>query len=284
MGWLLYMYSQLLIAKIMDVRWQQWFRIIDSLRNYVSLLWMCLELLLLLIEIDSLWLNLTQHGGTHLVWTWQDWQVHVALESMGGGGSVWPFLMGGVILSDYYPIPLNPHTLPSSLPFTSSLHSLSSPFPSPPPFTPSLHSLSSPFPSLPPLIPSLHSLSSPFPSPPPFTPSLHLSLHPLLPQVESTPYSNAGVRPIDNSRSDMTLASLPEGFYSGSALHKDGSLLSVWFQVRMYVCTMDLLHQTALLTVLHHMQSAVQWQDWFLLLFWNTLQNIRTFVKVHIRL
>lgn len=136
------MYSQLLIAKIMDVRWQQWFWIIDSLRNYVSLLWRCLELLLLLIEIDSLWLNLTQHGGTHLVWTWQDWQIHVALESMGGG-SAWPFLVGGVILSDYYPIPLNPHTSPPPLPpLIPSLH----PLPSLPlftlPFTPSSPRLS----------------------------------------------------------------------------------------------------------------------------------------------
>ena len=95
-----------------------------------------------------------------------------------------------------------------------------------------------PIPPQPPHLPTLTPTPSPqpLPSPPPFTPSLHLSLHPLLPQVESTPYSNAGVRPIDNSRCDMTLASLPEGFYSGSALHKDGSLLSVWFQVCTYVC------------------------------------------------
>ena len=88
-----------------------------------------------------------------------------------------------------------------------------------------------PIPPQPPHLPTPTPSPHPLPSPPPFTPSLH----PLLPQVESTPYSNVGVRPIDNSRSDMTLASLPEGFYSGSALHKDGSLLSVWFQVRMYV-------------------------------------------------
>ena len=44
----------------------------------------------------SLRLNLTQHGKTHQVQTWQgltDWELF--LDFMGGGA--WPFLVGGVI-------------------------------------------------------------------------------------------------------------------------------------------------------------------------------------------
>jgi hypothetical protein len=44
----------------------------------------------------SLRLNLTQHGETHQVQTWEgltDWELF--LDSMGGGA--WPFLVGGVI-------------------------------------------------------------------------------------------------------------------------------------------------------------------------------------------
>ena len=44
----------------------------------------------------SLRLNLTQHGKTHQVRTWEgltDWELF--LDSMGGGA--WPFLVGGVI-------------------------------------------------------------------------------------------------------------------------------------------------------------------------------------------